>query len=518
MNISTDTPKIKSLFEPILLLVLVAISIVSTYFIYKNGTILAYGDAAAHMNIAKRSVDGLTPGLGQLGAVWLPLQHIMIMPFLWNDFMWRSGLAGSLVSMLAYIFSSIFIYRSLRLLHFSILFAAMSTLVYSLNPNILYMQSTAMGELPLLLMYTGSIYYFIKWMSGREKIELLVISAFFGFLGTLIRYDAWFLVGIETLLICITSIFKNGSFRDAEGKSIIHGFLAYLGIVFWLLWNYFIFGNPFNFFSGQYTAREQQMGWLREGKLITYMNPIESVIHYGMATMLNSTQLVSALAGIGLVVMLFNAVMKKQYRNLLTLIFATPFIFYVFTLIIGNSILFIPGLSPESVGRSIFNIRYGLMMMPFMAVMIGFLIRANKYLSILTIGLVIGSYVYIYMNSEVITYVEGTTGISSRYVAGINPTEKWFNENYKDGYVLLNTYYGAVDIANLVIPMNRIIYEGSYKYWQESLVQPDKYAKWIILKESDKDPIWHQSKSHQNYFNNFQVIFEDAETKVYIRK
>ena len=53
--------------------VLALLSAGAVRFVYQHGYILYYGDAAAHLNIARRVADSRTPGLDQLGTVWLPL-------------------------------------------------------------------------------------------------------------------------------------------------------------------------------------------------------------------------------------------------------------------------------------------------------------------------------------------------------------------------------------------------------------------------------------------------------------
>src|SRR4051812_47166267 len=68
-------------------------SVLATWYSYAHGIIVAYGDAESHLNIAKRVVDSLTPGFAQLGGIWLPLPHILLLPFVKFDFLWRTGLA-----------------------------------------------------------------------------------------------------------------------------------------------------------------------------------------------------------------------------------------------------------------------------------------------------------------------------------------------------------------------------------------------------------------------------------------
>src|SRR3989344_2720853 len=62
----------------------------ATTFFYFQDTIVAYGDAESHLNIAKRVVDSLTPGAAQLGGIWLPLPHVLLAPLVYFDFLWRS--------------------------------------------------------------------------------------------------------------------------------------------------------------------------------------------------------------------------------------------------------------------------------------------------------------------------------------------------------------------------------------------------------------------------------------------
>ena len=72
---------------------------------------MLYGDAVAHINIARRVFDSRTPGLLQLGTVWLPLPHLLMIPFLISDDLWRSGVGGAIPSMVAYVFGVIGVFR-----------------------------------------------------------------------------------------------------------------------------------------------------------------------------------------------------------------------------------------------------------------------------------------------------------------------------------------------------------------------------------------------------------------------
>jgi len=71
--------------------VAVLVSLFSFFTTSNRATFCSYGDAVAHINIARRVFDSQTPGLLQLGTVWLPLPHLLMIPFIFSDAMWRSG-------------------------------------------------------------------------------------------------------------------------------------------------------------------------------------------------------------------------------------------------------------------------------------------------------------------------------------------------------------------------------------------------------------------------------------------
>ena len=129
------------------------VSIAALLWYYAHQQILLYGDAVAHVNIARRVLDNRSwlSSFFQLGTVWLPLPHILMLPFVWNKALWMSGVAGSIASMVAYVAGALGIFRlvSARAPRVA---AYLAAAIYALNPNLLYMQPTAMNE-PLFLAF-----------------------------------------------------------------------------------------------------------------------------------------------------------------------------------------------------------------------------------------------------------------------------------------------------------------------------------------------------------------------------
>src|SRR5262252_7924337 len=130
------------------------VSIFTFLFYFKNGQVLLYGDAVGHINIARRVFDSRTPGPLQLGTVWLPLLHLLIMPFIVSLHSWQTGAGGSVPSMAAYVLGVVGIFRLVRsAASFNLppdpnsrVAAWVAAAVYAANPNLLYLQSTALTE------------------------------------------------------------------------------------------------------------------------------------------------------------------------------------------------------------------------------------------------------------------------------------------------------------------------------------------------------------------------------------
>ncbi len=76
-------------------LMAVVLGFMALLICFTRGYVLLYGDAVAHLGIARRILDSRAPGLSQLGGVWLPLPHLLMLPFVQRMLWWQTGLAGA---------------------------------------------------------------------------------------------------------------------------------------------------------------------------------------------------------------------------------------------------------------------------------------------------------------------------------------------------------------------------------------------------------------------------------------
>ena len=97
-----------------------------------------------------------------------------MLPFVWNKTLWMSGIAGSIPSMVAYIVGTLGIFRlvSARAGRVAAYIAAG---IYALNPNLLYMQSTAMNEPLYLAFLSGRLCISMSGYEGcRPRARMIV--------------------------------------------------------------------------------------------------------------------------------------------------------------------------------------------------------------------------------------------------------------------------------------------------------------------------------------------------------
>src|SRR5215470_8188958 len=69
---------------------------------HQLGLTLTHYDARGHLVVARRIADSITPGWQQIGAVWLPLPHLLNALPVQIDLFFRTGFSAVAISVAAY--------------------------------------------------------------------------------------------------------------------------------------------------------------------------------------------------------------------------------------------------------------------------------------------------------------------------------------------------------------------------------------------------------------------------------
>jgi hypothetical protein len=487
------------------------------YFL-QHGDILLYGDAVAHINIARRVFDSRTPGLLQLGTVWLPLPHLLMIPFLLSNKAWQTGIGGSVPSMLAYVAATVGIFRLLRgafsfpkgPTSFARFAAWLGAGIYAANPNLIYMQSTAMTESLYLAFFIWAVVHFGEFVqssgatqknsniagSSLTKCGLCLIGA------CLTRYDGWFLAGalcLAAAVVVIKARSPAGTLGRVFGKFVL---LAAAAPALWLAYNTAVYQNPLEFANGPYSAQaiEQRTttfgktphpGWQNLPIAFSYfLKAGEDNVADGK---IQKLWLAAPLIG-SIIVVWF----ERRCWPLLLLLIPVPF--YTLSIAYGSVPVFIPDWWPFSY----YNVRFGLELLPAFAAMIAvtiyFLLRfsqnhAAKVAIVLVIAMVSASYVSIW-KAQPICFREASTNSRSRIAleTELASTLSVLPQN-STFLMYLGDHVGALQRAG--ISLRRTINEGDHRpwkrpsdpegLWERALADPQKYADFVIA--FDEDPV-----------------------------
>lgn len=500
------------------------VSVFAFLYYYRFAEILLYGDAIAHINIARRVFDSKTPGLLQLGTVWLPLPHLLMIPFLISDEMWRSGAGGSIPSLVAYIFGVIGMFRLTRGAFSSAsaqgparVAAWIAAAIYAANPNLIYMQSTAMGEALYLALFIWSIVYFQETLQGNAralaKCGVCLAAA------CLTRYDGWFVAVVMVLVVLVMRGRTALQGNSAAVPPTLHAstlvkfiLIAAAAPALWLAYNGLVYRNPLEFENGPYSAKAIErktqspgnMGHPGSGNVILAARYFVKSAETNVANndWLQRGWLLLLLASAVLIAVAQDAV-RKRVAGLPLVLLLLPLIFYALSIAYGGVPLFVPQFWPFTH----YNVRYGLQLLPAFSFGGGFLaylivssnsLKLRMRLAALATGIAfLGiSYASIWRATP-ICLEEAQVNMRTRnqlqtQLAG------WLEKLPQQSTLLmyLGDHVGALERAG--IPLRRTINEGNHRVWkrpsdpeglwERALANPSKYADYVVAFEGD--PVW----------------------------
>jgi len=336
--------------------VLAAWSALAAAFFFSHGWLLYSGDAEAHLDIARRMLDSRTPGYDQAGTAWLPLLHWLAVPFASVGAWWLNGLAGAIPPAICFVAGGCFLFAAVRRIFQSAAAAWTATALVALNPNLLYLQSTAMTE-AVFYACLGALLYFTVRFRESQGWPSVVGAGLAACAGTLTRYEGWF------LLPFVAAYFLWAAKRRRAMVALAFCAIAGLGPLYWLAHNWWLSGDALAFYRGPYSARAIQGDASFPGRgnwklaVEFYRTAVELCCGPGLVLV--------AMGGFAM------ALFKRGFWGLTLL--ALPGAFYLWSMHSGAVPIFVPSLW----FGSYYNTRYGLALLPMLAVAAAGLVAAT---------------------------------------------------------------------------------------------------------------------------------------------
>lgn len=487
------------------ILISTVIGFISQLLSYYYNYNYAYRDSIFRMEAARRFFDNLNPGIiNQIGTVWLPIPNLILMPFANIDYLWETGLAACIINFPAFVISSILIFLTIKKITQDVFVTWIGFIIFILNYNILYFQTTAMTEQLYLLFSFGSFYFLLLW-SYDLKLKDLLLSSLFLSLAVGSRYDAWPLTITSIIVVSLVSYFKKGNtFKNI----FIFGIIPLLIIGWWFLHNYIYYGDALEFSRGKFSTLYQLKYYEDAGRLLTKNNLFLSAKVYMYSVLLYSGNFYCVLALIGLLIFIFKNKFIPESLPLYLLWVALPVTFYL--LYKGQIIIELPQSEPAGY----FNSRYGLYLFPAIAVFSAVCIKSfnifqNKksFKYLLILGIIIQQLTFLY------NFPYSIPSLAEAKYSYSKPSEDtsiFLKENYSGGRILYDNLIFALHPWTKIDLKDRITFHTN-DLGEKAMTKPSEYVKWVLVySESKTDRIYDAVKNNPDFLNNFELKYSNS--------
>ncbi len=445
------------------------------WFCHRRGYTLYYGDATAHVNIARRVVDSRTPGWEQVGTVWLPLPHALMLPLVRVDSLWRSGLAGAIPAAACFVLAASFLYAAVRRATNSRAGAIAAAATFTLNPNALYLQATPMTEPVFFACLAGAVYWCVSFRL-RPSLWRILAAAAAVLAATLTRYEGWLLIPLVAVFFLLAG---------ARLGATLFLVVASLGPLYWLGHNFYYYGDALEFYRGSHSAQAIYARGLRRGykPYPGDHDPRVAWQYYraAMETVLGRPLLYAGAAG------MLAAAARKNTRPLMLL--ATPMPFYLLSLHSGGTPLYLPTLWPFSY----YNTRYALAALPACAAGVGVLaglwpkpfLRAPAAVALLALSL--WPWAARRGPESWVCWKESEVNSRGRR-AWTREAAEFFRQQYRTGDGILTASGDVLGIYQAAgIPLRETLHDGNRLQYYPSVNRPDLFLRerWVVAIAGD---------------------------------
>jgi hypothetical protein len=431
------------------------------------------------------------------------LYHLLCAPLAVNDFLWRTGLAGSLVSSAAFAGTCYFLFRLGAEMNCNAAAGFVALAGAMLCPSFLYLATTPLTE-PLALFWAVLVVYALFRYSLSGSWGSLWGAAIAAFLGTLTRYEEWYVLPFATLFILLIHRVPG---KARFERAALFAAVAGAGPLLWVLHNAYRFENPLEFYNGRFSAKAI---YAHQLATTAFPYPTDGSLSLSAHYYLEDLKLVIGvwaleLAVLGLVAWCTD--LRYFRRRAVALLFLVPLPFYIHAMAYSAVPLYVPTLFPNTY----YNLRYGLEMLPAVALFPSFVLspRLGRKLraGLLVIFLTLVACQFsnsVSAGPEKLAVVrEGilnTPCRSERQRAII----QFLRGHYDGKRVLVAVGKWPCVMPAVGIHYRNTISDMNRKYWDRMQTEPQNWVGWII--RGDGDAVDNLLRSYPQAFKDFEVV------------
>jgi hypothetical protein len=430
-----------------------------------------------------------------------------MLPFVQVYAWWANGIAGLIPSTLAYLAGCVGLYKIARR-WLDPPAAALALAFFALNPNLLYLQTTAMTEPLFLCEMIWIVAWLVEWRSAFDedekraaRLELLILMALVAAVFT--RYDGWIIALLAWAGMGVARL-RNGRLR--KRSFWIESAILAAAPAGWFIYNATQFGDWLDFARGPYSAlaielRTAAPGWPPHPG---WHNPWVSYLFFVKTAEMDALAVWRpALLLLGVIGTAFACAILRRRGFLWTLLLWIPVPFYAYSVAFGSVPIFIPLWWPHSY----YNTRYGMELLPAIALGLGMIAqfvigtmrefkpKRTKAAVATLAALVVFNMVGLIYEGPLV-YIEGVKNIEARrpFDENIPPVMRQLLSRRPSAPVLMNSSVHPELIAFTGIPLAQTINESDQYIYSNALAAPAQNA--AIVLAFDGDQIDRAVKAH----------------------
>ena len=464
------------------------------------GLTLTHYDARAHLVVARRILDSLTPGWQQIGAVWLPLPHVINALPVQVDAWYRSGASAVAISVMSMVVASGSLAWLIIRTTGSIVAAITAAALMMLNPNVLYLQGTPMTEPLLFGLSLFSIAATASWLdsaprggdSDRRHVPTLASAALAA--ACLTRYEAWPITAAIVALAVAVLMRRGAPWRQAIRAGAWLSLWPVVAIVVfsmnsrWVIGSWFV---PSNFFVPE---NVEAIG-----------NPAEAwrQIDEGLRLLSGSALVYAGYGGAALLV--WDFLRKKGARSLVLLLgLAAAAALPMYAYLQGHP----------------FRIRYDLpLVIAAAALAAAGIATLHPWMRMPVAALLVIATVAQAppFDDEAPLVRESQREINA--MAGRRAISAYLRAHY-DGRTIMMSMGSLAhymhDLANEGFDIKHFLHEGNGEIWRFALLRPAGHAGWLVLEQYAEggDALYHAS-TRPRWLEGFEKVAEGGGATLY---
>lgn len=397
--------------------------------------------------------------------------HLLCLPFVINDSLWSTGLAGTIPAAGCFVVAGLCFYLVARDVYETSVAAAVVVACFAMNPNVLYLSSIPMTEVVFLAGLAVMLLALFRFRTTQKtKFVWTGVAAVWSM--SLTRYDGWFFIPFASLGFALFATNRRWL------TLIVFGLAANFVPLYWVAHNWWETGRALDFFNGPYSPVAIQGSKPYPG----YHDWKQAILYYSAAGELCAGWPLLLLGCAGAAC----AAAKKVTTPLLFLL-VTP-VFYVWSIhSSGATPIHVPQLWPFTY----YNTRYGIAAVPLAAFAAGAIVlvvptRWRRFAFVLPL---LSTAIWVIRPSPEnwICWKESQVNSTARR-AWTKAGADFYRANYHHDEGTLARFSDLTGIfCRARIPLAETLHEGNGPAWFAATSRPDLFHPqlWAIAQQGD---------------------------------